>query len=106
MDEKQLSLSIRDTDVLRIDPDPKVLQRLRQSCRVSFERYVDLASRSLAQLCLNSASCDPLERLNQGLLHRKENKAHDAYLKARSELVAYVFGETNSAREAPYGSAL
>ena len=101
-----MSLSVRNTDALRVNPDPKVLQRLRQGYRVSFERYVDLASRGVANLCLNTAPCDPLGRLNIGLLHRKENKAHDAYLKARSELVEYIFGAANAAREAPYGSAL
>ena len=96
-----VSLSIRNTDALRVNPDPKVLQRLRRGYRVSFERYVDLASRGVAQLCINSASCDPLGRLNLGLLHRKENKAHDAYLKARSELVEYIFGAANARGKHP-----
>jgi hypothetical protein len=103
--KKPAPLPITNTDTLRVDPDPKVLQRFRQGCRVSFELYADLASRSLAQLCLTSASC-PLGRLNLELLIRKENKAHGVYLKARSELVKCIFGAAKAVREAPYGRAV
>lgn len=76
------------------DLDPKVLQRLRQSCRVTLERYVDLAGQSLDCLSrLTPASSDRVGGTNLMLLHQKEIKAHEAYLKARATLSEYIHGK-------------
>ena len=73
--------------------DFKTLQRLRQACRVAFERYVDLASHGSGQLArLSPASVDQVARINVALLQQKEQKAHEAYLKARGALQDFVLG--------------
>jgi hypothetical protein len=83
----------QNTEAAPCDLDPKVLQRLRQSCRVTLERYTDLASQSSDCLSrLTPASFDPLGRTNLTLLQQKENKAHEAYLKARAALSEYILG--------------
>jgi hypothetical protein len=75
-------------------PDPKVLQRLRQSCRVMLERYIDIASLNSGNLSrVTPLSLDELGRTNLALLKRKEDKAHEAYLAARDALQKYILGE-------------
>ena len=78
----------------RLDLDYKVLQRLRQSCRITLERYVDVASHCSGHLSsLTPGSPNDLRRANLALLRQKEDKAHEAYLKARAALLKYVLGE-------------
>jgi hypothetical protein len=75
-------------------PDYKVLQRLRQSCRVTLERYVDVVSQTTSHLAaLTPGSFDPLGRANLALLKQKEDRAHEVYLKARVALINYIAGE-------------
>lgn len=75
-------------------PDYKVLQRLRQSCRVTLERYIDVASHTAGQLAmLTPGSFDSLQRANLALLKQKESRAHEAYLKSRAALLDYVLAE-------------
>jgi hypothetical protein len=82
----------------RLEPDSKLLQRLRHACRSALERYVDLASHSSGELTrLTPGSIDKLSRANLALLQAKEDQAHEAYLKARAALLKYVLGETVSA---------
>src|SRR5579862_8149833 len=79
-------------DATRLQPDFKTLQRLRQSCRITLERYVDLASHSSGHLArLTPGSIDQFGRANLALLQQKEAKAHEAYLKAKAALLQYVF---------------
>lgn len=73
------------------EPDFKVLQRLRQACRVALERYADVAGNSSGHLArLVPGSIDKLGRVNVELLVRKEEKAHGAYLNARAALLDYL----------------
>jgi hypothetical protein len=79
--------------------DYKILQRLRQSCRVSFERYVDVASQTAGHLAtLTPGSFDPLKRANLVLLKQKEDRAHEVYLKASAALFNYILGEDESGK--------
>ena len=81
----------------RLEPDYKVLQQLRQSCRITLERYVDVASHCSGHLSsLTPTSHDDLRRANLALLLQKEDKAHEAYLKAREALLKYVLGDGES----------
>lgn len=76
-----------------LDPDVKTLQRLRQSCRASLERYIDEASHCSGQLArLVPGAVDQLGRANMAQLLQKERKAHQAYLEARDALVEFVLG--------------
>ncbi len=76
-----------------IAPDPKTLQRLRQSCRIALERYIDVASLNTGnRASLTPLSLDDLGRANVALLKRKEDKAHEAYLAARNALEKHVLG--------------
>jgi hypothetical protein len=78
----------------RVESDFKVLQRLRQSCRTALERYVDVASHCSGQLArLTPGSVDRLGRMNLMLLQKKESKAHQAYLDARTALLEFVLEE-------------
>jgi hypothetical protein len=78
----------------RLEPDQKVLQRLRQSCRITLERYVDVTSHCSGHLLsLTPTSRDDLSRSNLALLLQKEDKAHEVYLKARAALLKYVLGD-------------
>jgi hypothetical protein len=78
----------------RLEPDFRELQRLRQSCRVTFERYVDVASHASGQLLrLTPGSFMDLNRANLALLRQKEDRAHESYLKARAALLSYVLEE-------------
>ena len=80
------------------EPDFKALQRLRQACRVTLERYADVAGNSSGHLArLVPGSIDKLGRVNVDLLVRKEEKAHGAYLNARAALLDYLL----QADEAP-----
>lgn len=73
--------------------DPKQLTRLRQSHRLTFERYLDIASRLCGRLAtLTPESISELDRANLLAARRKEAVAHEAYLKARSALAAYLDG--------------
>jgi hypothetical protein len=77
-----------------VAPDQKALQRLRQSCRVALERYIDVASLNSGNLSrVTPLSLDDLGRANLALLKRKEEKAHEAYLAARDALQKYVLAE-------------
>src|SRR5579863_7318270 len=77
-----------------VSPDYKTLQRLRQSCRVTLERYVDTASQTAGHLAtLTPGSFEPLRRANLALLKQREDKAHEVYLKARAALLSYILGE-------------
>lgn len=74
-----------------VAPDQKTLQRLRLSCRVALERYIDVASLNSGHLSrVTPLSLDDLGRANLALLKRKEEKAHQAYLAARDALHKYV----------------
>lgn len=76
-----------------LDPDVKTLQRLRQSCRASLERYIDEASHCSGQLArLIPGAVDQLGRTNMAQLLQKERKAHQAYLEARRALLEFVMG--------------
>lgn len=82
----------------RLEPDSKLLQRLRHACRIALDRYVDLASHSSGELSrLTPGSIDKLSRLNLALLQAKEDQALEAYLQARTALLKCVLGETVSA---------
>lgn len=77
----------------RVDTDQKTLQRLRQSCRLLLERYIDVASLNSGNLSrVTPHSLDDLGRANLALLKRKEEKAHEAYMAAREALLNYVLG--------------
>jgi len=87
------TMSPRTTDK-SVPTDYKTLQRLRHSCRLTLERYVDLASQSSGQLATMSPdSFDPLRRANLNLLKQKEDRAHEVYLRSRTALLNYVLGE-------------
>ena len=74
--------------------DYKTLERLRQSCRVSLERYTDVAGQSTGHLVtVPPGSFDPLRRANLALLKQREEKAHEAYVKARAALMDFLLGE-------------
>jgi hypothetical protein len=76
-----------------LDPDVKTLQRLRQACRASLERYVDEASHCSGQLArLNPGAVDQLGRTNLAQLLQKERKAHLAYVDSRDALLDFVLG--------------
>jgi len=73
--------------------DFKTLQRLRQACRIALERYVDLASHGSGQLArLSPSAVDQVARINVALLQQKEQRAYEAYLKARTNLQDFVMG--------------
>jgi hypothetical protein len=75
-------------------PDAKDLQRLRQSCRATLERYVDLAFQTSGHLTrLTPGSVDRIGRANLVLLSQKEEQALKVYLRARSVLLQCVIGE-------------
>jgi hypothetical protein len=72
-------------------PDYKTLQRLRTSCRVMLERYIDVTGQSSGNLAsLTPGFVDPVRRANLALLKQKEDRAHDVYLKARTALLDYL----------------
>jgi|SRR5579863_1918204 hypothetical protein len=76
-----------------IASDQKTLQRLRQSCRIALERYIDVASLNSGHLSrIAPLSLDDLSRTNLTILRRKEDKAHQVYLDARDALLEYLFG--------------
>jgi hypothetical protein len=80
-----------------IGADDKTLQRLRKSCRITLEKYIDLASQSSGQLTiLVPGTFDPLRRTNLAHLKEKEDDAHEVYLKARAALSKYIFREGKS----------
>ena len=80
--------------------DFKTLQRLRQACRVAFERYVDMASYGSGQLArLSPATVDRVARINLALLQQREQKAYEAYLKARAALLEFVMGGSGLSAE-------
>ena len=81
----------------RLQPDVKLLQRLRQSSRITLELYVDVASHTSGYLSrLTPGTADGLSRANLALLQQKENKAHETYVKARDALLKYVLEESES----------
>jgi len=90
-------------------PDYKTLQRLRTSCRLTLERYIDIAGQSSGHLAsLTPGAFDPLRRANHALLKQKEDRAHEAYLKARAALLDYLSVEDESAEaqaDAPHSMA-
>ena len=80
-----------------VQPDGKLLQRLRQSYRITLELYVDAASHTSGHLSrLTPGFADGLSRANLAFLQQKENKAHDVYLKARDALLKYVLEGSES----------
>jgi hypothetical protein len=80
--------------------DQKTLQRLRQSCRITLERYVDVASLNSGHLSrIAPFSLDDIGRANLTILRRKEDKAHQVYLDARDALLEYIFGERECGAE-------
>jgi hypothetical protein len=82
-----------------LEADFKVLQRLRQACRITLERFVDVANHASGHLSgLTRGTVTDLGRANLALLRQKEDKAHAAYLKARIALLEYVL------RDAPQGA--
>jgi hypothetical protein len=90
-----VAVSARQTTEPMAAPDPRVLQRLRQSCRLSLERYIDVASLNSGNLArVTPRSLDDLGRANLALLKRKEDKAYEAYLSARDALMKHVLGES------------
>ena len=77
-----------------LDYDFKVLQRLRNSCRITLERYIDVASHCSGQLFrLTPGSIHDLTRANVALLQKKEEDARQAYVKAKSALLEYLSRE-------------
>ena len=75
--------SLRTTD--------KELQRLRQSCRLALERYLDLASRESGRLTsLTPKSISQIDRANLLLLSQKEEAAHRTYRAAKAALRGYL----------------
>ena len=77
-----------------IGPGQKALQRLRQSCRLTLERYTDVASLNAGHLCqLTPLSLDDLGRIKLTILKRREDQAHQVYLEAREALLKYVSEE-------------
>jgi hypothetical protein len=86
-----------DRAVQPAGPDYKTLQRLRLSCRVTLERYIDIAGQISGQLALlTPGSIDPVKRANLALLRQKEDKAHVVYLKAKAALLEYILADDNS----------
>ncbi len=82
-----------------VSSDYKTLQRLRQSCRVTLERYMDVAGQSSGHLAtLTPEFFEPLRRANLALLKQKEDKAHEVYSKARAALLSYILGEAEAAK--------
>lgn len=77
--------------------DFKQLQRLRQACRLAFERFVDIASHGSGELIrLSPANINQVSRLNVALLQQKEQKAYEAYLRARTNLMEFVLQSDNT----------
>jgi hypothetical protein len=74
--------------------DFKELQRLRNSCRLALERYVDVASEASGQIIRLSPAAvdDPLTLLRVNLLRQKEQKALGAYESAKGKLLEFVLG--------------
>jgi hypothetical protein len=59
----------------RLAPDFKMLQRLRQSGRITLERYVDLASQAAGHLSrLTPGTVSDLGRANLALLQQREDR--------------------------------
>jgi hypothetical protein len=78
-----------------IEGDHKDLQHLRQSCRVTLERYVDVASLLSSHLSrLSPLSLDDLGRANLAVLKQKEDRSHQVYLNARDALLKHVLGRS------------
>lgn len=85
-----------------LESDSKTLQRLRQSTRLAFERYVDIASHCSGRLAqLNPADTDRFGRVNVALLEQREARAYEAYVKAKAALMQHLFkgAELNKAAE-------
>ena len=73
--------------------DQKQLGRLRQSHRLTFERYLDITTRICGRLgTLTPESMSDLDRANLQAGKRKEAAAREAYLKARCALMRYLEG--------------
>lgn len=71
----------------------KELQRLRQSCRLALERYLDLASHESGKLTtFTPESISNLDRVNLLLLSQKEKAAHQSYHRAKAALLSYLEG--------------
>ena len=71
--------------------DYKTLQRLRQACRLTLERYVDEASLHSGHLArLTPGTLTDLGRSNLRILEQREQRAHDAYRKAAAALLSFV----------------
>lgn len=74
--------------------DFKDLQRLRQACRVAFERYVDTISEGSGELVrVRPGSVDQLARVNLAILERREQVALDNYTRAKANLMKFLTGE-------------
>lgn len=77
--------------------DPKQLVRLRQSHRLTFERYLDIATRTCGRLAtLTPETLSDIDRANLIAGTRKEAAAHEAYLKAKTTLTRYLLGEVTN----------
>lgn len=77
----------------------KELQRLRQTCRLALERYMDVASDATGRLTsLRPEALSPIDSVNIARLARKEAAAHEAYEKAKQSLVAYLADTAKAAR--------
>ncbi len=75
----------------------KELQRLRQSCRLALERYLDLASHENGRLTtFTPESISSLDRVNLLLLSQKEKAAHQNYHRAKAALLTYLEGAANA----------
>ena len=82
--------------------DQKQLGRLRQSHRLTFERYLDIATRICGRLAsLTPESISDLDRANLQAIRRKEAAAHESYLRARAALLEYL--AAGDAEPAPSG---
>ena|SRR5579863_3473334 len=89
--------SSRSASDKRAAADHKTLQRLRQSCRITLERYIDLAGQRSGHLAtLTPGAFDPVIRVSLAVLKQKEDRAHEVYLKAREALLAHVMGEAET----------
>lgn len=69
----------------------KELHRLRQSCRLALERYLDLANYGTGRLLtFTPESISGLDRMNVLLLSQKEKAARETYERAKAALMSYL----------------
>jgi hypothetical protein len=70
----------------------KDLERLQHKCTAGLEKYIATAKRTCELMGSESATLSAERRNSILLQRRKENAAHDAYQKARLDLLNYLTG--------------